>query len=380
MNMTHHNFMKRALALAKRGRTSPNPMVGAVIVKDGRIVGEGYHRRAGMPHAEVEAISAAGDAARGADLYVTLEPCCHFGRTPPCTEAIIEAGIASVTAAMVDPDQRVAGKGLKELEAAGIKITCGLLEDHARKLNEVFIKHVTTGLPFVTLKFAMTLDGKIATSTGDSKWVSCDASRRIVHRLRQRSNAVMVGIGTVLADDPSLTARIGSRVYYPTRVVVDGNAMTPPDAAMLSLPEGETIIAVTNSAPMDRVRKLKQARVRIVVIDGQRPGLQIPDDRPSDDSGRVSLPALIELLGSQGITSILLEGGGRIAASALASGIVDKVIAFIAPKIVGGEAAHSPVEGVGVLTMAEALRLERLSVKNIGCDIMIEAYPCLPAL
>lgn len=353
--------MRRALALARRGRTSPNPMVGAVIVRDGEIVGEGYHRRAGMPHAEVEAIKAAGDKARGAVMYVTLEPCCHFGRTPPCTQAVIAAGISHVEAAMVDPNPAVSGKGLAELQTAGVTTGVGILEDQARKLNEVFIKHTTTRLPFVTLKFAMTLDGKIATRTGDSKWISCDKSRRIVHGVRSRVDAVMVGVGTLLADDPELSARQG-RVSYPTRVVVDSKALAPADAKMFSLP-GETIIATTQSAPEDRIVKLKQAGARILIIE--------------EDAGRVSLPSLMRALGETGVTSILLEGGGRIAASALSSGVVDKVIVFIAPKIIGGAEARTPVEGLGVAMMAEAFALERLKVRNIGCDIMIEAYPCL---
>jgi diaminohydroxyphosphoribosylaminopyrimidine deaminase / 5-amino-6-(5-phosphoribosylamino)uracil reductase len=353
--------MRRALALARRGITSPNPMVGAVIVRDGRIVGEGYHKAAGMPHAEVGAIESAGEAARGATMYVTLEPCCHWGRTPPCAKAVIASGISSVHAAMVDPDPRVAGKGIAELEAAGIETHVGLLEDQARKLNEVFIKYAATGLPFVTLKYAMTLDGKIATQSGDSKWISCDASRRIVHKLRERNDAILVGIGTLLSDDPSLSARVGSRVTYPIRIVVDAKAETPPSAKLLSLP-GETVIAVTNSATEEKMRKLKLPGVRIVTIE--------------ETNGRVRLPSLMRTLGEMKITSVFIEGGGRIAASALSSGIVDKVIGFVAPKIVGGESAKSPVEGDGVQTMSDALHFEISGVRNIGCDIMIEAYPC----
>jgi diaminohydroxyphosphoribosylaminopyrimidine deaminase/5-amino-6-(5-phosphoribosylamino)uracil reductase len=295
-------------------------------------------------------------------MYVTLEPCCHFGRTPPCTQAVIAAGISHVEAAMVDPNPLVSGNGLKELNAAGITTAVGLCEGEAQLLNEVFIKHKTTGLPFVTLKFAMTLDGKIATRAGDSKWISCEKSRQIVHRIRERVDAVMVGVGTLLADDPELSARLGRRVSYPTRIVIDSKALTPLDARMLSLP-GETIIAVTNAAPEEKIRKLKQAGVRILIIE--------------EDAGRVSLPALMRELGALGIAGILLEGGGRIAASALSAGVVDKVIAFIAPKIVGGAEARSPIEGLGVAKMAEAYHFERVKVRNVGCDIMVEAYPCL---
>ncbi|MEN6520171.1 MAG: bifunctional diaminohydroxyphosphoribosylaminopyrimidine deaminase/5-amino-6-(5-phosphoribosylamino)uracil reductase RibD [Armatimonadota bacterium] len=354
--------MKRALVLARRGNTSPNPMVGAVVVKDGRIVGEGYHRKAGEPHAEVIALRNAGELASGADLYVTLEPCCHFGRTPPCTKAVIEAGIRSVTAAMVDPNPKVAGKGLAELETAGIHTCVGVLEEEARKLNEVFIKFITTGLPFVTLKLAMTLDGKIATSNGDSKWISCEESRRTVHRLRERTDAVLVGIGTVLADNPELTARIGTRRSYPARVVVDSSARTPVNAKLLSQPDGEAIIAVRDGASEANLRKLKQAGARIIEVAGE--------------TEEVSLTALMRELGQIKKTGVLIEGGGRIAASALSSGIVDKVLVFIAPKIVGGESARTPVEGSGVAAMADALRLRNMSVKKVGCDLLIEAYPC----
>ncbi|MEN6372054.1 MAG: bifunctional diaminohydroxyphosphoribosylaminopyrimidine deaminase/5-amino-6-(5-phosphoribosylamino)uracil reductase RibD [Armatimonadota bacterium] len=354
--------MKRALALARRGNTSPNPMVGAVVVKDGVIVGEGYHKRAGEPHAEVIALRNAGELASGADLYVTLEPCCHFGKTPPCTKAVIKAGIKSVTAAMVDPNPKVAGKGLAELEAAGIHTRVGVLEEEARKLNEVFIKFITTGLPFVTLKLAMTLDGKIATCTGDSKWISSDESRRIVHRLRERTDAVLVGIGTVLADNPELTARNGARRAYPARVVVDSSARTPVNAKLFSQPSGETIIAVCDGTAEANSLKLKQAGARIIKVGGE--------------AEEVSLPALIQELGRMQKTSVLIEGGGRIAASALSSGIVDKILVFIAPKIVGGESALTPVEGPGIAAMADALRLKNMSVKKVGCDLMIEAYPC----
>lgn len=354
--------MQRALALARRGKTSPNPMVGAVVVKDGRVVGEGYHVRAGEPHAEVVALEKAGESARGGTLYVTLEPCCHWGRTPPCTDAVIASGVASVVAAMVDPNPSVSGNGIAALEAAGIKTSAGMLEEQARKLNESYIKFITTGLPFVTLKLAMTLDGKIATRTGDSKWVSCEESRRAVHRLRERSDAVLVGVGTVLADDPSLTARNGRNVGYPTRVIADTRARTPVGAKALVQPQGETIIAVGESAPAARVRKLEQRGARILLVE--------------EIDGRVSLPALVRALGEMNTTSVLIEGGGQLAAGALDSGIVDKVIVFIAPKIVGGESAITAVEGPGAATMADALRLERMTVKKVGGDLLVEAYPC----
>lgn len=359
--------MRRALALAKRGNTSPNPMVGAVVVRDGKIVGEGFHRKAGEAHAEVVALEMAGELAKDAVLYVTLEPCCHFGKTPPCTQAIIASGVKSVTAAMVDPNPKVAGNGLSELNAAGIKTNVGLLEDKARKLNERFIKYITTGMPFVTLKIAMTLDGKIATQSGDSKWISCEDSRKMVHKIRERTDAILVGIGTALADDPELTARVGNLRSYPARVIVDSRARTPVDAKILSQPEGETIIAVRAGAPEEsKLMKLKQAGARIIEVAGSKE--------------QVDLSTLMQELGRMRITSVMIEGGGKIAASALSSGIVDKVLVFVAPKIIGGESARTPVEGLGVLSIADALRLENMSVKKIGCDILVEAYPCLQDL
>jgi diaminohydroxyphosphoribosylaminopyrimidine deaminase/5-amino-6-(5-phosphoribosylamino)uracil reductase len=263
---------------------------------------------------------------------------------------------------MVDPNPSVRGLGLAELEAAGIKTAVGLLGESARKLNEAYVKFVTTRLPFVTLKLAMTLDGKIATRTGDSKWVSCEESRRLVHRLRERSDGVLVGIGTVLADDPELSARIVKRVIYPIRVIADGRARTPVRAKALAGPAGRTIVAVTAAAPAERLRKLEHAGARILFID--------------EDGGQVSLPALMRSLGEMQITTVLIEGGGGIAAGALAAGIVDKVMVFIAPKIVGGESAKTLAEGPGVEAMADALRLENMSVRKVGCDLLIEAYPC----
>jgi len=353
--------MRRALTIAKRGRTSPNPMVGAVIVKNGRIIAEGWHKRAGEPHAEIIALKKAGQLARGADLYVTLEPCCHYGKTPPCVDAIIEAGIASVTAAMVDPNPMVAGRGIERLNAAGIRTKVGMLGDEAARLNEAFVKYITAGRPFITLKYAMTLDGKIATRTGDSKWISGEESRRLVHRIRERSDAIMVGIGTVISDNPELTARVSKRTVYPKRIVVDTHARTPTSIKMLSLP-GETIIAVGESAEDDRVRKLEKAGARILKVE--------------ESNEHIDMKSLAYALGKMEITSVLLEGGGTLASAALEAGIVDKIIAFIAPKIVGGAEAITPVEGLGIDEMVQAAQFEISKTRRVGKDIMIEAYPC----
>ena len=333
--MTNETFMKRALALAGRGRTSPNPMVGAIVVRDGKIVGEGFHPKAGDPHAEVFALNAAGSLAKGADLYVTLEPCCHQGKTPPCTDAVIQSGIKRVFAAMVDPNPEVGGKGIEILRKAGIEVNVGLMESKVRELNRGFIKRITTGLPFVLWKAAMTLDGKIATRTGDSKWVTGERARKEVHRLRSQCDAVMVGIGTVLADDPELTVRGIRGAVNPIRVVVGGSASIPPNARVLNS-EAKTIIA------------------------------------PPADNGRVDLRALMIELAEMGINSVLLEGGGELAASMLSAGLVDRGIIFLAPKIAGGRDAKTPVEGEGIELMSQALATSKPKIRRFGDDIALE--------
>lgn len=355
--MPNKTFMKRALRLARRGSTSPNPMVGAVVVRDGFIIGEGFHPRAGDPHAEIYALNAAGESAKGADLYVTLEPCCHHGKTPPCTEAVIRSGVRRVFAAMVDPNPRVAGKGIEILRHAGIQVEVGLMEVEARKLNEAFIKMVTTGLPMVLWKAAMSLDGKIATRTGDSRWVTGEKARKEVHRLRSRYTAIMTGVGTILADDPELTVRGIRGAVNPIRVVVDSNASTPPNARVLNS-SAATIIAVTDHAPAERVDALRRAGAHIFIL--------------SSDGSRVDLRALIRKLVEAGINSIMLESGGDLAASMLQAGLVDKGIIFIAPKIVGGRDAKTPVEGIGIELMNQSLEVSTQRIRRFGVDIALE--------
>ena len=290
-------YMKRALALAKRGvgRTSPNPAVGCVIVRDGAIVGSGWHKKAGTPHAEVHALQMAGDLARGAQVYVTLEPCCHTGKTPPCSQALIRAGVSRVVIGMGDPNPRVSGGGITELRAAGIDITCGVLEEQCRQINLPFIKQITTGLPYVTYKCAMTLDGKIATCTGASRWISGEESRTYVHRMRARSDAVMVGVDTVIADDPELTVR-HVRGHNPLRVVVDSRLRTPESVRVLTDTKAAgTLIATVESNPRVHLRYLKQGAIVLAC---------------REDHGRVSMEDLLFKLGGMGIQSVLLEGGG----------------------------------------------------------------------
>jgi len=367
-------FMRRALALARRGYTAPNPMVGAVLVKDGRVVGEGYHRRAGMPHAEVEALRRAGEKARGATLYVTLEPCSHWGRTPPCADALIEAGVRCVYAAMQDPNPQVAGKGFEKLREAGIEVQVGVLEERARQLNEIFIKYHTTGMPFVTVKAAMSLDGKIATHTGDSKWITDEPARRLVHRLRARHDAVMVGVGTVLKDDPLLTVRL-PRIKEPLhrlRVIVDSRLRCPEEAQVLRVEDSPTLIATTESAPPDKIARLRERGVEIAVLPA--------------DGGRVDLRALIAMLAQRGVTGVLCEGGGTLIAALFAQRLVDKVVFFYAPRIIGGRDAPTAVEGDGCAYMEGCLRLDRVYWRKVGRDMMVQAYPvwedekCSPAL
>jgi diaminohydroxyphosphoribosylaminopyrimidine deaminase / 5-amino-6-(5-phosphoribosylamino)uracil reductase len=359
------HFMRQALALAAqaRGRTSPNPMVGSVVVKDDQIVGRGYHARAGAPHGEVVALEDAGPLAMGATLYVTLEPCCHYGkRTPPCTKAIISSGVRRVVAAMRDPNPLVCGKGLQELCQAGIEVTVATLEDEAAALNEVFTKYIITKRPFVLLKVAASLDGKIATSTGESRWITNERSRQLVHELRDQVDAVMVGINTVLRDDPLLTTRLpqgGGK--DPIRIIVDSHLRLPPQAKVLTASAtARTIIATTPKAPLEKRHQLEDVGAKVLVIE-------------TDGSG-VALGSLMQQLGAMQVTSILLEGGGELHASALRAAVVDKVLYFLAPKLIGGRSAPPAIGGEGFAHLSEAVTLDRVQVKQLDEDILIEGY------
>ncbi len=360
-------FMQEALALAAqaRGRTSPNPMVGSVVVKDGRVVGRGYHAKAGAPHGEVVALEDAGAQARGATLYITLEPCCHFGpfkRTPPCTKAIIAAGIRRVVAAMRDPNPLVSGKGLEELRQAGIDVKLPVLETEAAALNEVFITYITTKRPFVLLKVAASLDGKTATVTGESRWITNERSRMLVHQLRDQVDGVMVGINTVLRDDPLLTTRLpGGGGRDPMRIIVDTHLRMPCEARVLTASTtASTLIATTPAAPREKRLQLEAAGAQVIVIEGEGPG--------------VPLRPLMEQLGAMQVTSILLEGGGELHSSALRAGIVDKVWYFLAPKLIGGRAAPPAIGGEGFARLEEAVTLERMQVRPLDGDLLIEGY------
>lgn len=362
--MNDRQYMQRALDLAAKGAgfVSPNPMVGAVVVKDGQVIGEGYHQAAGGPHAEVHALNAAGSSARGATLYVTLEPCNHFGRTPPCTEKIITAGIRRIVVAMADPNPKVKGGGNDYLKAQGIEVACGVCQEDARKLNESFIKSITTGLPFVILKMAATLDGRIATRTGDARWVTGEAARARVHAMRHAMDAIMVGIGTVAADDPSLTTRLKSgRGVDPVRVILDTHLKLNPAARLLaSGSNAATYVVCAPDAGSQKKQRLMEKGAEILEI-------------PLRD-GYIDLSHLMMRLGRMGITSILVEGGGQVAAGALNSGIVDKVALFYAPKLLVSDQGVPMCRGEGPVKMKDALALKNVDVSRVGEDILVEGY------
>lgn len=357
-------FMRLALRLAMKGmgKTSPNPMVGAVVVKGKTIVGRGYHHRAGEPHAEILALRQAGERARGATLYLNLEPCDHCGKTPPCTRAILQAKIKRVVAGMKDPNPLVSGRGIERLRRAGVQVRVGVLEEESRELNRTFCKFITTREPFVTLKAAATLDGKVATKSGDSRWISSEASRNYVHGLRQAMDAVMVGIGTVLKDDPLLTVRLagGKQPGQPLRVVVDSRLRIPLNSQVVRTAlHFPTLVAATREASPSKMKKLARAKLEILIIE-------------SDAQGRVSLRALMRELGRRGVVSVLLEGGSTLNASALREGIVDRLLLFFAPKIIGGQRAPGVIGGEGALLIKDAEPVKILKIRRIGPDILIE--------
>jgi diaminohydroxyphosphoribosylaminopyrimidine deaminase/5-amino-6-(5-phosphoribosylamino)uracil reductase len=358
------SYMKMALSLAERGRgwTSPNPMVGAVIVKDGKVVGKGFHENVGGPHAEINALQEAGEQSKDATLYVTLEPCNHTGRTPPCTEAILKSGIRCVVMGMKDPNPRVAGGGLDLLKSQGVETRVGVCEEECRRLNEAFVKYVTTGLPFVILKCAATLDGCIATRTGDSKWVTNSKSREFVHELRHSVDAIMVGIGTVVKDDPQLTTRLeGRKGSDPLRIVLDAHLSIPLESKLLHISSDSDTWIITSHAVSPEKRKLvERPGVRILTVDCH--------------DNLIDLQALVRKLGETETTSLLIEGGSHVNGSALRAGIVDKVCIFFAPKICGGNDGVPICAGPGVELMEQSLKLKDISVHRFEDDIMVEGY------
>ncbi len=347
-------FMERAIELAKKGAgyVSTNPMVGAVIVKNGSIIGEGYHKGYGLAHAEVNAFENCRESPVGAEMYVTLEPCSHYGKTPPCAERIVKEGIAKVYVGTLDTNPKVSGKGIEILRNAGIEVITGVMEKECRDINPIFFKYIEQRMPYVVLKSAMTLDGKIASYTGDSKWVTREDSRRAVQTMRHQLKGIMAGIGTVLADDPFLNCRIEGGID-PIKIIVDSRLRIPLEANVL---KGECIIATAEGCPESKKEQLIKMGVTVIETKGRE---------------HVDLKELMKRLGEMKIDSILLEGGGTLNSSMLSAGLVDKAVFFIAPKIIGGENAKTPVEGKGIRLMRNALPLENTVFKKIGEDIMI---------
>jgi len=356
--------MQLALRLAAKGAgwVSPNPMVGAVLVRDGRVVGRGYHRRAGAPHAEVEALRAAGATARGADLYVTLEPCNHHGKTPPCTEAILAAGVRRVVIATPDPNPRVTGGGADFLAAHGVEVSVGLLAAQARRLNEAWFHFVDTGRPWIIAKAACSLDGKIATAGGESQWLTGEAARALGHRMRHRVDAILVGIGTALADDPQLTTRLPrGRGRDPIRIVLDSRLRLPLTARLLHLDSAApTWVACTSQAPSAAIRALTAAGAQVLVLP--------------PDAGRVSLPALLDLLGARQVQSLLVEGGAETLGAFFDQKLVHRFNFFYGPKILGGRQAPGVVGGQGIMHLGAAPLARDLTVRRLGGDLLVSGY------
>ncbi|MBI5892509.1 MAG: bifunctional diaminohydroxyphosphoribosylaminopyrimidine deaminase/5-amino-6-(5-phosphoribosylamino)uracil reductase RibD [Deltaproteobacteria bacterium] len=357
--------MDIAVNLAKKGigKTSPNPAVGAVVVKNNRIIGKGCHKKAGLPHGEIIALNNSGTRAKGADLYVTLEPCDHYGRTPPCTEAVIRSGIKRVFIGMKDPNPIVSGRGIRKLKKNNIEVKTGILEHECKEINEPYIKYITTKKPFVTLKLASTLDGKIAASSGESKWITSEKSREYVHKLRSNADAVMVGIGTVLKDNPFLTVRLKTKrpaaigPRQPVRIVVDSKLKIPLDANVFDAKAAKLIIAATKNATPKKIKQVRERGAEVVLVDSK--------------DGHVDLKKLMHELGKREITSILIEGGARLAASAIKDGIADKVLIFYAPLLLGGNGIQM-ISSLGIKRLKDAVHLKNIQVKRIGKDVLLE--------
>ncbi|HJV47345.1 MAG TPA: bifunctional diaminohydroxyphosphoribosylaminopyrimidine deaminase/5-amino-6-(5-phosphoribosylamino)uracil reductase RibD [Bacillota bacterium] len=360
--MNHEFYMDLALKLARSGygQAQPNPMVGAVIVKDGEIVGMGAHLKAGEPHAEVHAFAMAKEKAQGATLYVTLEPCSHFGRTPPCAEAVIRSGISKVVIATLDPNPLVAGRGKRMLEEAGIEVLVGVRADESRQLNEIFNCFITTKKPFVTIKTASTLDGKIATVTGSSRWITSGEAREQVHHLRNVYQAILVGVNTVIEDNPELTTRLPDGGRNPIRVILDSKLRTPMDAKVIIDRQAPTWIYTTFDAPEARKEELEQQGIKVI---------------PVCKGSRVEIPAVLSHLGEQGISSLLVEGGSQVNGAFLTAKAINKVICYLSPKLVGGLGAPTPYGGIGVQEMNQAVQITNFTVTQVGRDVCIEGYP-----
>ena len=353
--------MERALELAKKGigKVNPNPLVGAVIVKNGEIIGEGYHECYGEAHAERNAVKNAIKPVEGSTIYVTLEPCAHYGKTPPCVDLIIEKKFKKVVIGMLDPNEKVAGKSIEKLKKHGIEVVVGVKEEECKKMNEIFIKYITSKIPFVILKSGMSLDGKIATYSGESKWITSKESREDSQNLRNRLNSIMVGVNTVIADDPELTCRINNEKKL-IRIIVDTNLRIPLDSKVVKNNDKLTIVATTLNSNENKKQTLRDLGVKVIEV--------------SEKNNKVNLKELVKKLGQEGIDSILIEGGGTLNFSALEENIVDKVIFYIAPKILGGENSKSCIAGIGFSKLNDAVNLKDMSYRKIGEDLVVEGY------
>ncbi|HET7579438.1 MAG TPA: bifunctional diaminohydroxyphosphoribosylaminopyrimidine deaminase/5-amino-6-(5-phosphoribosylamino)uracil reductase RibD [Bacillales bacterium] len=359
--MDHQDYMELALQLAAsgKGQTSPNPAVGAAVVKEGRIIGLGAHLKAGEPHAEVHALRMAGEKATGATVYVTLEPCSHFGKTPPCADLLIEQGVSRVFVATTDPNPEVSGRGIAKLREAGIEVEVGLLKSQADAINEMFFHYISTKTPFVTLKSAISLDGKIATASGESQWITGEEARNDAHQYRDQHDAILVGINTVLADNPSLTTRLSGGGKNPIRIILDRQLRTPLDANVVKDEKADTWIVTTQSAAEQKGSQYQQPGVKI---------LAMPDET-------IEINSLLEQLGHEGITSLLVEGGATVNDAFLRAGAVQQVITYIAPKLIGGQTAPTSFTGMGIEKLADALTLEIVSTEKIGEDLKLVSKP-----
>ncbi len=357
----HDQYMRRAIALARRatGLTSPNPLVGAVIVRDGRIIAEGWHRGPGLPHAEIDALDNATEPVDGAAMYVTLEPCSHQGRTPPCAPAVAASGIATLVAGMTDPNPLVAGRGLRILRERGVTVIENILESECRALNAPFVKTITTGLPLVTIKAAMSLDGKTATRTLDSRWISSPESRALVHRIRGEVDAILTGSRTVIADDPQFTSRTDPKIKDPLRVVLDSRLSMPAVCNFTSLADdGKSAIITTPAAPSERIAQFRAAGCSVLTV-------------PASDDGRVDLREALKAIAALGVCSIMVESGGELAYSLISAGLADRFMFFVAPIIIGGREARTPAGGAGAALVADAFRASSVETRAIGPDILI---------
>jgi len=367
----HEMYMNIAIELAEkaRGNTSPNPLVGTVLVKNDEIIGKGYHKKRGSNHAEVEALNSTNVSLKGATMYVTLEPCCFYGHTPPCTQVILKSEITKVIVGMIDPNPNVNGNGIRELKEGGIDVEVGFLEEEISKQNETYIKYITKKIPFITLKIAISLDGKMCTKTGDSRWITSDVSRKYVHEKRSRYNSILTGIGTVLTDDPLLTVRYGNNKKNPIRIVLDSELKIPLDSNLVrTTNKAKLIIVTTKHHNKKKAKEINELGAEIIIINENK-------NENIELKNKVNLTKLLKILGSREISSVLIEAGPTLSTSFLRQNLVDKLIVFIAPIIIGGSNSFQTIGDLGIEKMMDVIKINFSNIRRMGKDIFIEAYP-----